>query len=455
MSRDYLKGRRCMVWSFMQNARMYEALRDYGDRLDTVGIFTFEVDATGTLSETGTSISSMMTYINKWPHIHWMLTVMNHGTASIFTALRNNTNGAKDKFLTELVRIMEKYPWCAGVDIDLERGGGFENLILVEGYMDVIALASAGFMNAVAGMGTALTPQQAREIRKLTDKVLVCYDGDKAGRSAAVRNVQPLAAEGIEVRVVSLPDGMDPDDAVKALGADGVKKLLDAALPLVEYKLKLAEDAYGLATANGRAKYVTAALRVLSEVENAAEREVYMGVVSAKSGVSVETLAAESAGKSRTAVPAKREREPREGEGREVRAARFVLNSLLQNRPYANASAVSEDWFASEEHRRILRFVKSQPAGKVVAGNLFGEDAPSEEVGNILAEDPALKSAEKEAGYYADCVTVLANAYLSEQIKKLTEEYKDLADRDEKAAALTRLKTLQKKLKSKNATDKF
>ena len=116
-----------MVWSFMQNARMYEALRDYGDRLDTVGIFTFEVDATGTLSETGTSISSMMTYINKWPHIHWMLTVMNHGTASIFTALRNNTNGAKDKFLTELVRIMEKYPWCAGVDIDLERGGGYEN----------------------------------------------------------------------------------------------------------------------------------------------------------------------------------------------------------------------------------------------------------------------------------------------------------------------------------------
>lgn len=125
--RDYLQGKRCMVWSFMGNSRMYQALRDYGDRLDTVGIFTFEVDATGTISETGTSISTMMTYINRWPHIKWMLTVMNHGTASIFTALRNNTNGAKDKFLTELVRIMEKYPWCAGVDIDLERGGGYEN----------------------------------------------------------------------------------------------------------------------------------------------------------------------------------------------------------------------------------------------------------------------------------------------------------------------------------------
>ena len=127
MSRDYLKGKRCMVWSFMGNSRMYQALRDYGDRLDTVGIFTFEVDITGTISETGTSISSMLPYINRWPHIDWLLTIMNHGTESIFTALRNNTNGAKTKFLSEIVRIMQKYPWCAGVDIDLERGGGFEN----------------------------------------------------------------------------------------------------------------------------------------------------------------------------------------------------------------------------------------------------------------------------------------------------------------------------------------
>jgi len=125
--RDYIKGKKCMVWSYMGNARMYEALRDYGDRLDTIGIFTFEVDATGAITETGTSVGSMLPYINKWPHIKWLLTIMNHGTASIFTALRNNTNGAKDMFLSEILRIMNKYPWCAGVDIDLERGGGYEN----------------------------------------------------------------------------------------------------------------------------------------------------------------------------------------------------------------------------------------------------------------------------------------------------------------------------------------
>jgi spore germination protein YaaH len=125
--RNLLLGKRCMIWSFMGNSRMFQALNTYGDRLDTVGLFTFEVDITGTLTETGTNINGILPYVQKWPHIKWLLTVMNHGTAAIFTALRNNTNGAKTKFLSELVRIMQKYPWCAGVDIDLERGGEYEN----------------------------------------------------------------------------------------------------------------------------------------------------------------------------------------------------------------------------------------------------------------------------------------------------------------------------------------
>ena len=127
MSRDYLKGKRNMVWTFMGNTRMYQALNDYGDRLDTIGMFSFNINADGTINETGVTVSSLAPYRAKWPHIKWLLTCMNNGTESIFTALRNNTNGARDTFLFELVRIMNKYPWCAGVDIDLERGGGFEN----------------------------------------------------------------------------------------------------------------------------------------------------------------------------------------------------------------------------------------------------------------------------------------------------------------------------------------
>ncbi len=122
---DTLKGKQIMVWTFMGNARMYEALRDYGDRISQIGLFSFKVRATGEIYETGVAISDMLTYINKWPHIKWLLTVANDGSNSIFRALRDNTDGAQDMFLSELVRIMEKYPWCDGIDIDLEKGDGY------------------------------------------------------------------------------------------------------------------------------------------------------------------------------------------------------------------------------------------------------------------------------------------------------------------------------------------
>ena len=124
---DTLKGKKIMVWTFMGNTRMYNALRDYGDRISQIGLFSFKVRATGEIYETGVSISSMMTYINKWPHIKWLLTISNDGYNSIFAALRDNTNGAQDTFLSEIVRIMEKYPWCDGIDIDLEKGDGYSS----------------------------------------------------------------------------------------------------------------------------------------------------------------------------------------------------------------------------------------------------------------------------------------------------------------------------------------
>ncbi|MDH6602987.1 spore germination protein YaaH [Bacilli bacterium PM5-9] len=122
---ERLKGKKVMVWTFMGNARMYEALEKYGDRIDTIGLFSFKVRATGEIVESGVTISSMLPYINRYRHIKWLLTIANDGANSIFRALRDNTNGAQELFLSELIRIMKKYPWCDGIDIDLERGDDY------------------------------------------------------------------------------------------------------------------------------------------------------------------------------------------------------------------------------------------------------------------------------------------------------------------------------------------
>src|SRR5699024_12007645 len=86
-----LKGKQIMVLTFLGNARMYEALRDYGDRISQIGLFSFKVRATGEIYESGVAISDMLTYINKWPHIKWLLTVANDGANSIFRALRDRS----------------------------------------------------------------------------------------------------------------------------------------------------------------------------------------------------------------------------------------------------------------------------------------------------------------------------------------------------------------------------
>ena len=119
---DTLKGKQIMVWTFMGNARMYEALRDYGDRISQIGLFSFKVRATGEIYESGVAISDMLTYINKWPHIKWLLTVANDGANSIFRALRDNTNGAQEMFLSEIIRIMEKYPCVTASTLTWNEG---------------------------------------------------------------------------------------------------------------------------------------------------------------------------------------------------------------------------------------------------------------------------------------------------------------------------------------------
>ena len=92
----------------------------------------------------------------------------------------------------------------------LRRAGGLKDVIMVEGYMDALSLYQAGFRNVVASMGTSLTQEQARMIKRYCTTVLISYDGDGAGQKANMRGLEILKSEGVEVRVVPLPDGLDP-----------------------------------------------------------------------------------------------------------------------------------------------------------------------------------------------------------------------------------------------------
>ncbi len=110
-------------------------------------------------------------------------------------------------------------------------------LIVVEGYLDCVALHQAGFANAVAALGTAFTPEQAREVRKVAARALLCYDADAAGVEAALKSIEVLAAEGVSAWALRIPEGKDPDEFVRRNGADAFRALL--AKPVAATQVKI------------------------------------------------------------------------------------------------------------------------------------------------------------------------------------------------------------------------
>ncbi len=143
-------------------------------------------------------------------------------------------------------------------------------VVVVEGYMDVVALAQHGVEYAVATLGTATTPIHAQKLFRLTDSVVFCFDGDSAGRKAAWRaleNTLPVLQDGKDARFLFLPDGQDPDDFVRAQGKTAFEAALDAATPLSEYLVSELAIRHPPATAEGRAALLAAARPLLATIE--------------------------------------------------------------------------------------------------------------------------------------------------------------------------------------------
>ncbi len=163
-------------------------------------------------------------------------------------------------------------------------------LILVEGYMDVIAMYAHGIKNCVATLGTALTKEQARLIKRYTNTVFISYDGDGAGQKAALRAVDILEAEQVECRVVAIPQGQDPDDFLKQHKKEGYEKLLKQARTAMDYKFDQAAAKYNLDDGAEMEKYAHECIEMLKQVQSAVIKEKYVKNLAGRTGFSVHSI---------------------------------------------------------------------------------------------------------------------------------------------------------------------
>lgn len=307
-----------------------------------------------------------------------------------------------------------------------KKAEGIKNLVMTEGYMDTISLWQAGFHNVVASMGTSLTKEQARLAKRYADDVLISYDGDFAGQKGAIRGLEILRDEGINVRVVALPEGLDPDDVVKRYGTEGYQKCLDEAMPLIDFKLTVLERGKDLSKTEEKREFIAQALKVIREEDSASVREDLLKTLRNKTGVTYESLRRDL--ENEPPRPAEREiKEPvrsEDGADKYVKACRFILASVLFNAKYARNFDISRVKFDNTVHNIIAEYIALRQKGgeNVRASDLFeifDESTPELSAILDLSLGDGFSSPESEK-YFNDSVKTLSRRKIEEELKALS-----------------------------------
>ena len=301
-----------------------------------------------------------------------------------------------------------------------------DRIILVEGNMDVISLHQAGFENVVAPLGTAFTSEQANLIARYTKEIVLMLDADAAGQKAIKRASSILENTGLSVRVVVIPNGKDPDEYIKANGPDRFKALLEGAVSDIEYKLLMAADGLDLNSDDGRLKYLSAAAEIIATTDDVMARDIYIGRLSDKYGVSRTALNARVDELRKKNVRTQRKAEinkvihpkfskddlnPDRRRSIKGTAAEETVVSILLNHPdfYNEVKEnLPSDKMITSLNRRIYELIiETLENGKSLDISVFAQTLLPAEVGYLVSLQNGNKGGNSPKTVLKDCISVI------------------------------------------------
>jgi DNA primase len=237
--------------------------------------------------------------------------------------------------------------------------------IIVEGYMDCIALHQCGITNAVASLGTALTQSQAKLLKRYADNIIISYDADTAGQKATIRGLKILKDNGLEVKVLKVPRGKDPDEFVRKNGREAFEELIRNAMPLVDYRIKSVEEGLNLSDNEQKMKYIEKTADILMEL-NPVEKDIYVKKIAEATGVKEQAIYDQLAGEIRKSTNNLQTMNNMDEIGQKLyiepaylKAERLLLKLLtLDKDAYTYiTNKISIDDFNMESHKKIFNII--------------------------------------------------------------------------------------------------
>ncbi|MBP3706238.1 MAG: DNA primase [Clostridia bacterium] len=320
-----------------------------------------------------------------------------------------------------------------------------DRIILVEGNMDVISLHQAGFENAVAALGTSFTENQAKLISRYTKEIVLTLDADAAGKKAVARAGEILKSTGISVRIITLPDCKDPDEYIKKHGKERFAAILEGAVSELEYKLLMAVGDIDVTADDGKLKYLAKAAEIIASNDDVMARDLYIGKLSDKYGVSRTAF--------QTKVDELRRKNVRTKEKREISAAiapkynpsdinpdkrlypaaaaaeEAVIAILLQHPDFyeeASSKLSPDDMLTSLNRRIYAALLKLLEEGRAVDVSYFGEMLSSAELGFLVSLLNSEKGEKNALIVLKDSISVI----LGESFRKNSPDIKNMSDED-------------------------
>lgn len=320
-----------------------------------------------------------------------------------------------------------------------------EQLILVEGNLDVISLHQAGFCNVVAPLGTAFTNEQANLISRYTKEIVLMLDADAAGQKAIKRASSILENSGLSVKVVVIPDGKDPDEYIRKNGADRFRGLLNGAVSDIEYKLLTAANGISLESDDGKIKYLGVAAEIIAETDDVMIRDIYIGRLSEKYGVSRTALTSkvEDLRKKNRRIKQKQEIgniihpkftkddvNPERRNSLKATAAEETLIAVLLQHPdfYSYAKEkLPQDKFVTSLNKRIYGIIcETLDEGRNLDISVFAQKLLPSEVGYLVSLQNGDKAGNNPKTVLKDCIEVI----LKENMLLNCSQPKDLSVED-------------------------
>ncbi len=330
--------------------------------------------------------------------------------------------------------------------LNLAKKSGKDSLILCEGYMDVIALHQAGFTNAVAGLGTALTSEQASLLSRYASEIMIAYDADEAGQKAATRALQIFKNTPAKIKVLRLSGGKDPDEIIKNYGVEKMKAIINGAANEIEFALLREHSKYDVASDDGKRQYLRSAIEILSNV-GAVELDIYASRIADELSVTKSVIVDEAKRLAKKKVYSNQKKE-----FNQIQRQGDILDNLNPDRRKYHAGAKAEEMliailmsnpehlkmvdekldaedFVTDFNKRIFKVVAERlREGKSAEISFLYGELTDEEISAVAKIQTISHTLNNSADECADCIKVILNEKNKKSLKDVNVE--NISDED-------------------------